>query len=345
MNDALLSEVTQSPLQKLLDEHFSPPALADLLGPACAKVGPRLWDRALAGPVASFIERPGKVFRASLVAASYALAGGRGVCPERLSALVEILHAGSLIIDDIEDESSSRRGGPALHHSHGVPVALNAGNWMYFWALGLIDQLNLDARATLDVYRAAHRTLLACHHGQGLDLTVNVLGVEPAELPRVVLAISELKTGALMELSTALGAIGAGAHGELAAELPRFGRRVGVALQMLDDVGGLVSEKRCHKGHEDLLLGRPTWPWAWLAPELPRERYQELLALSREVQQRSEHPERLARALRRHLRGSGRVRIRRYLHETFAPLEPLVRSPEALAALRGELARMEKSYG
>jgi hypothetical protein len=120
---------------------------------------------------------------------------------------------------------------------------------------------------------------------------------------------------------------------------------VGVALQMLDDVGGLLSEKRCHKGHEDLLLGRPTWPWAWLCGELSASRHGELSALGRDVAARKLHPEVLARLLRGHLRGSGRVRIRRHIHTAFARLETVTGASPALSALRAELHRMEKSYG
>jgi geranylgeranyl pyrophosphate synthase len=345
MNDALLAEPAQTPLHQLLEGHFSERSLSQLLGPEAAALGARIWGAAIQGPVAEFLERPGKAFRAGLVARSYALAGGQGACPERLSLIVEILHAGSLIIDDIEDESTSRRGGPALHRIHGLPVALNAGNWMYFWALGLIEHLGVDSEIELVLYRWMHRTLLRCHHGQGLDLTGNVYELGQAELPAVVLATAELKAGALMELSAVLGAVAARARPELIEELAHFGRCMGVALQMLDDVGGLVSEKRCHKGHEDLLHGRPTWPWAWLAEELPADRFAELVRMGVNVKNRQLHPEVLARLLRAELKGSGRVRIRRYIHGIFARLEQVLSGAEALTEMRAQLQHMEKSYG
>jgi geranylgeranyl pyrophosphate synthase len=197
----------------------------------------------------------------------------------------------------------------------------------------------------LSLHRWVLRTLLRCHYGQGLDLAASVYGQHQRRLPALVRATTELKTGALMELAAALGALGAGASPALADEFARFGRAVGVALQMLDDVGGLVSEKRCHKGHEDLLLGRPTWPWAWLAQELPEARYGELTKLGIDVAARRSHPELLARQLRSHLRGSGRVRIRRHLHAAFARLEREVGASPALSALRADLQRLEKSYG
>ena len=352
MNDPILAdsnpdatEPALAGLPRLLAHYFSERSLEAVLGPESAALDSAVWQRALRAPVLDFVERPSKALRASLVNRCHELAGGVSPCPEELGAIVEVLHAGSLIIDDIEDGSTSRRGRPALHALHGVPVALNAGNWMYFWALDLVQQLPLGDAVQLSVYRWVLRTLLRSHHGQGLDLTADVYALPQREAPTLVRATTELKTGALMELSAVLGALAAGARPALADEFARFGREVGVALQMLDDVGGLVSEKRCHKGHEDLLLGRPTWPWAWLALELRAERYAELMALGSQVAARRQHPELLARELRTELRGSGRVRIRRQLHAAFARLEAAVGASPSLSALRAELQRMEKSYG
>jgi geranylgeranyl pyrophosphate synthase len=345
MNELVLAEPGRNLLEDLLVEHFSPSAsLAELLGKDAAALSPELWSRALEGPVGEFVARPGKALRAELMARSYELAGGEGVCPERAQAIVEILHAGSLIVDDIEDESVSRRGGVALHRLHGLPVALNAGNWMYFWALGMIERLELDRDRELAAHQLAHRTLISCHHGQALDLTANVCELSQREVPGVVLASAQLKTGALTGLAAGLGALVAGAPSGIIGELTRFGRDVGVALQMLDDISGLVSEKRCHKGHEDLIGSRPTWPWAWLAGELGGEQFSQLQALGKRVALRDVHPEVLSRMLRAGLRGSSRVRMRRFVHQSFAQIEHLTPNKYALAALRAHLQRMEKSY-
>jgi geranylgeranyl pyrophosphate synthase len=348
MNDPLtldsLLEPAQPALSVLLSQHFSVAALSELLGAEAGALGPQLWGAALESPVASFLERPGKAFRADLVASSFELAGGSGPCPAAWCAIVEVLHAGSLIIDDIEDGSSSRRGVPALHRSHGLPVALNAGNWMYFWALALIEQVATSAELELTLHRWAHRTLLRCHHGQALDLTANVYQLRQSEVPGVALAAAELKTGALMELAAVLGALAAGAAPALVEELARFGRSMGVALQMLDDVGGLVSQRRCHKGHEDLALGRPTWPWAWLSTELSPPRFEKLRQRGREIGERQLHPEIVARRMRGLLGGSGRVRVRRHIAQAFTRLEAAVGPRPALQALRAQLQRMEKSY-
>ena len=345
MNDPSLALAPRTPLGALLDEHFEAFNLQRLLGPAVANVDQSTFATALYRPLSEFLERPGKEFRAPLVATSYALAGGRGPCPRQLQSIVEILHAGSLIVDDIQDQSNVRRGRPALHVEHGLPVALNAGNWMYFWAFSLVDQLDLSEATQLSLFRWMSRTLVACHHGQGLDLTAQMHDLAQDRVPGVVAASTRLKTGSLMELAAVLGAIAAGANEATVSQLTEFGCRLGIALQMLDDVGGLVSEKRALKGHEDLINGRPTWPWAWIAEELPPSEYDALRAMADQVGTRDLHPEVLSKAMRRALSGSGRVRVRRYLHHAFSKLRDALGPSDELHAIESEIARLEKSYG
>lgn len=345
MNDPSIAVTAQPPLTQLLDDHFSAQNLGQLLGPMAAELEGSVWDDALYRPLADFLQRPGKEFRASLVTTSYALAGGTGPCPAHLPLIVEVLHAGSLIVDDIQDQSAMRRGRPALHVDYGLPVALNAGNWMYFWAFSLVENSALDDAAQLRLYKWMSRTLLSCHHGQGLDLTARVGDLSQTQVPLVVETTTRLKTGSLMELAALLGAVAAGASCAAATELAKFGSSLGVALQMLDDVGGLVSERRAHKGHEDLIHGRPTWPWAWLAQGAQSSTYERLRSMAHAVSQRDLHPELLSQALRSELRGSGRVRVRRHLNEAFSELRSSVGESAALETIEQEIHRLEKSYG
>jgi hypothetical protein len=106
----------------------------------------------------------------------------------------------------------------------------------------------------------------------------------------------------------------------------------------------LVSDRRCHKGHEDLCLGRPTWPFAWLAEESSATQYAELEAMSEAVQARDLHPELLAQELVERLHGQGRIRIRRTLQRASRDLREAVGNHPALAELARELRRLEQSY-
>ncbi len=126
----------------------------------------RLWRESLDKPLRHFLRRPGKRVCAELVQISYALAGGIGSAPLGVVEFVELMHAGSLVVDDIEDGSEERRGEPALHHVFGLPVALNAGNWMYFSALEQLAEAAIDADRCLTMVRQALLVIRRCHEGQ-----------------------------------------------------------------------------------------------------------------------------------------------------------------------------------
>lgn len=331
------------PLVALLDE-----ALADGDG----GLPLHLWERALLGPAREFLRRPGKCFRARLVEACWMLAGGApDAMPAELPLIVELLHAGSLIVDDIEDGSHVRRGAAALHEIYGTALALNTGNWMYFWPLALIDRLGLDAQRTAELHRRARRTLLRCHQGQALDLALKITELEQGEVPRVVKATTQLKTGALMELAAALGGIAAGAGEAEALAMTRFGRELGKGLQMLDDLGGLTCAARRDKGVEDLRLARPTWPWAWAARATSQATFAELQRRARDLSNghadgRTDEAavDALARELTAIIGETGRARVQSSLSLALAVLRDALAPSPVLDAIEDEILRLEQSY-
>jgi geranylgeranyl pyrophosphate synthase len=330
-------------LVTLLAEEFDERQLAKVLGSE-HRIPEHLWDAALVGPLTDFLGRPGKEFRARLVHLGWQLSGRSNAPPAELPLIIEALHSGSLIVDDIEDESNQRRGAPALHCRYGLPRALNAGNFLYFWALELLSRLGLPPITELALHRAFSRTLLACHQGQALDLSVDVTQLEQSEVLPTVSAVTRLKTGKLCELAAQMGALAAGASQSKAQAIAHFGRELGVGLQMLDDLGGIVSERRAHKGHEDLRHRRPTWPWAWAAGELDARAYAKVQKLGRAVSANGEHPETVASQLRAAVASHGRDQARARLAAALARLAEAVPEPRAILELEHELARLEKSY-
>lgn len=303
-----------------------------------------LFQAALYGPLRDFLSRPGKEFRSQLVEISWRLCGGHGALPRELGSVVEALHAGSLIVDDIEDESATRRGLPALHVTYGLPVALNAGNWLYFWAYRLVAQLELEPAVELGLYRRLTHTMLRCHQGQALDLTVRMSRLAQSEVSVVVETTTRLKTGTLMGLSAVLPALTLRAPEPVLASLQRFGESLGVGLQMLDDLGGLTSERRCHKGHEDLIHGRPSWPWAWLAEQLPEIDYQRLQQLARQVETRDLHPELLAKRLRKALGPHAKRRVWQHLTHAQRALPSDLPGRNGVQQLQQVLEQLVRSY-
>jgi geranylgeranyl pyrophosphate synthase len=321
--------------------------LADLLRPVTAAppgVPPRLWDKALAGPVAEFLSRPGKRFRGKLVSLAWALADGPGDPPPALPLVVELLHAGSLVVDDIQDGSVQRRGKAALHRQVGVPVALNAGNWLYFWPLTLIGELGLPAAVERRLHRLTAAAVRRCHEGQALDLTARIGELHPAEVRSVCRLTSEWKTGSLMGLAAALGATAAGGTDPLVAALDRFGVRLGAALQMQNDLSELTGAAGPLKHPEDLVHGRVTWPWAWAADRLPAAAFDALQVRGAKLAAGAGDAGALAADLLAALGPDPRRPVRDELAAAYADLAAAVGPHPALAAVRAEIDRLERKY-
>jgi geranylgeranyl pyrophosphate synthase len=313
--------------------------------PLPADVPNDIWRRALIGPAAEFLARPGKELRTTIVEMGWTLGGGApGAMPDRLPLVIELLHAGSLIIDDVEDGSEMRRGAPALHRIVGTPIAINTGSWMYFWALAELEQLALAPAVELAAHRATTRTLVRCHQGQALDLAIPVTELQSHEVAPVVETTTRLKTGALCALAAQLGAIVAGGAPAIAQSVGRFGERMGIALQMLDDLGSLTSPARRDKGHEDLRAARPTWPWAWLA-QRDAFAWARGITSARAVLAGNGDLDALADLLAREVADSGRVCIRATLDATVAELTAIAGETTITHRFAAELRRMESRYG
>ena len=243
-----------------------------------------ILERLLATPIDDLLNRPAKGLRGHLVRIAFELSDGiLSQVPEvpyakylkGFSSVLELVHAGSLIIDDIEDQSTARRGAPTLHRKYGLSVALNAGNFLYFWPLYQVRLLGLPPAVELRVHREYESALIKAHLGQGLDVGVRVDELLQAEVKDLCLACLEFKSGSLMSLAFVLGAIAAGASEGRIELLRDFGMRLGVSLQMFDDLGNFSGRRDPQKHWEDLKLRRPTWIWASAAELLRPNEYHE----------------------------------------------------------------------
>jgi geranylgeranyl pyrophosphate synthase len=264
--------------------------------------------------------------------------------PRDLPLVVEVLHAGSLIVDDVQDDSLHRRGAPALHREIGVPLAVNTGNMLYCWALDLLATLALPPAIELELHRRMAAAMLLCHQGQALDLSVCAFTAAKSALPAIVRATTELKAGCLVRLAAELGAIAAGGQGRRVTVLARFGAQLGIGLQMLDDLGSLLSERRVAKALEDLRLGRPTWIWGWLADDLQAGEFSRLQKRAAAAA-RAGRPEQSLPELRELSAERGSERIRAHLAAALDSLRAALGPSAPLLALQQEIGRLEQSYG
>lgn len=329
-------------------DHFeastAPRALAATIGPEAAALPAHIWDRALHEPLRDFLSEPGKGFRANLVKLGWRLGGGATrQCPSELAVVLEWLHAGSLIVDDIEDGSLTRRGRPALHVTYGLPRALNAGNFLYFSAQQLLEKAGLAPSVTASLQAMVVDALVKCHHGQALDLSARIEALTQAEVGPVVKATTALKTGALTSLAAAMGACAAGARDERVKVLAQFGHDLGVSLQMLDDLGSVLSESRRNKGVEDLRGGHPTWAWAWLSEAVDPFTFSRLVTALKAVENGAD-PAPLFAEMQDRLSHLGRAKVSAQLEKTLQGLREGLGAKTDLSAVEAELERLRRSY-
>ncbi|NBX91862.1 MAG: hypothetical protein EB078_07300 [Proteobacteria bacterium] len=242
-----------------------------------------LIEHSLLAPLNEFLSRPGKSLRGKLVELGFQLVNRESEGKKCLAAAAQVLetiHAASLVVDDIQDNSEWRRGQPTLHRTHGIAVALNSANWLYFWPFEKIQSWKIGAEEKARLNSACNRALIKAHSGQALDVGTPIHKLEKPRIYSVCLASLELKTGALTALALELGAILAGATESQIQSLSRFGLEFGIALQMFDDLGN-VGQKNPpdSKRFEDLKLGRPSWIWATASQILSDKEFEEFLEL------------------------------------------------------------------
>lgn len=207
----------------------------------------------------------GKRLRALLLLAAYRASGGDADA-DALAAAVEIVHAYSLVHDDLPcmDDDDVRRGRPTTHKVHGAVVAATAGIAM----VPLAARAACDAAAALGLPVTARgaivRELMRASGaggmvgGQLLDLAGEGHSLSLADLERVHGA----KTGALIAASVRIGWIAACANAAHAEALDRYGRAVGLAFQIADDVLDVTSTtaQLGKTAGRDVALGKSTYP-------------------------------------------------------------------------------------
>jgi len=280
---------------------------------------------ALLNPLKELTFNRGKRVRAQLVNLAYRIVA-EDETPSVTAAqqcracaeVVELIHAGSLVVDDIEDGSHIRRGRPALHVRFGLPIALNAGNWLYFWPFQMLKELALPRERLLFLYEYYHQTLLKAHFGQALDLGARVDRLPQKRVSRACVTSMQLKTGALMGFAVVLGGSVAGALKHVLSLLDEFGGDLGVALQMFDDLGNLTGTSEPSKRYEDLMLYRPSWAWACAADCSSPDEYEKFLAAVSKLPNTTLLDEWLEK---HRLLEVGRESARRHISRAFSELE------------------------
>lgn len=179
----------------------------------------------------------GKRLRAYMVAEFFALCGGKGDNWKDYASAIEMIHAFSLIHDDLPamDNDDMRRGKPSNHKAFGEATAILAGDSLALDAFGIVcesrfcsPRQNEQAVIALSKFSGASGMCA----GQQFDLDGEGRKISLEELTTLV----DLKTGALFSCACILGCIAADATDEQKEAAERFGLYTGRAFQITDDL-------------------------------------------------------------------------------------------------------------
>ncbi|MEM3695100.1 MAG: polyprenyl synthetase family protein [Candidatus Bathyarchaeia archaeon] len=221
-------------------------------------------NKAIAEPIWEFLDRGGKRWRPTLFLLICEALGKNQEEFADFAIIPEVIHNGTLIIDDIEDASEMRRGKPCTYKIYGLDIAINAGNAMYYLPLlPLIKNREKISKEKLNaIYEIYVKEMINLSLGQAMDIAWH-RGLANADQisEEDYLQMCAYKTGTLARMSAKIAAVLADASQELMEKLGRFAESIGVAFQMQDDIldltGGEFAEKKGGKG-QDITEGKRT---------------------------------------------------------------------------------------
>ncbi|CAK7208463.1 geranylgeranyl pyrophosphate synthetase [Sporothrix curviconia] len=215
----------------------------------------RTWtdekERIVCGPFEYLNGTRGKEFRTQLINAFNGWLEVPTGSLEVITRVVGMLHTASLLVDDVEDSSSLRRGLPVAHNIFGVPQTINSANYIYFLALQELQKLRNPKALVI-----FSEELCNLHRGQGMDLFWRDTLTCPTEDD--YLEMVGHKTGGLFRLGIKLMQ----AESRSLVDCVPLVNLLGLLFQIQDDYRNLMaSEYSQNKGMcEDLTEGKFSFP-------------------------------------------------------------------------------------
>lgn len=194
------------------------------------------WEAADGTPV---VHASGKRIRPALVMLGASLFTRSPEVALPGAVAVELVHNFSLVHDEIQDRDATRHGRPTLYAIHGDAQAINAGDFIYSRAIRALVEAEVPADRRVAALAALQAAIERMIDGQWHDLTFEARSdVSTDEYVSMIAG----KTGAMLAVPLAIGAILAGAQPPAAAALRAWGERVGLAFQVWDDYLGIWGE-------------------------------------------------------------------------------------------------------
>lgn len=216
-----------------------------------------------------------------------------------ISVVPELTHTGTLIIDDIEDNATTRRGDTCIHTRYGLDVAINTANTLYFLPAALYaTHPYLTDQQRLDFYKITLDGYVRGHFGQALDIywtknlsVKNLTAWQADHLPEKMLQMYEFKTASPAVVIAEACCVLAGSDDRTRTACRHLARSFGVSFQILNDIRDFDEKENGRRCGEDLASGKLTYVIVRameLLPDPERKRLEKIVC-SRRIRKNPEH--------------------------------------------------------
>ncbi len=223
-------------LHKFIPDKLTAEWAEKAVGKARWKQDENALTKAISEPIWDFLSRGGKRWRPVLMLVCAEAVGGDARKALPFTPIPELIHNGTLIVDDIEDNSDLRRGKPVLHKIFGVDIAVNAGNTIYFLPFILIRDSSLPPEIKSKAYEIINTQLLKCHFGQAIDIYWHSGKSDKTPTQEEYLQMCANKSGSLACMAAKLGTLLGGGTDKQIEALGNFAETGGVIFQIQDDI-------------------------------------------------------------------------------------------------------------
>jgi geranylgeranyl diphosphate synthase type I len=236
-------------------------------------------------PIRDFVLRGGKRLRPYLFLTCMELFHYDASKYLDFAALIELLHNGTLVLDDIEDKATLRRGELTCHKKFGLDTAVNVGASLHLLPLKILfsKRKDISVEKELRIWETVADELINVSFGQALDIYWHKNGSADDVSIKKYLGMVSLKTGSLMRMSTRLACILSDQDPKIEKIFTKLGETVGIAFQIIDDALDLnLPNGKFGKSYgNDITEGKLSMPVVFALRELKGEKRERLLYILR----------------------------------------------------------------
>ncbi|MDI6806505.1 MAG: polyprenyl synthetase family protein [Candidatus Aenigmarchaeota archaeon] len=231
-------------IEKYIPRKYDKKSLIFTCGEPRYEYNTQAVQKSIAEPIWELLDRGGKRWRPVLFLLVYEALGGDPKKVMDFAIIPEVTHEGTLVIDDIEDNSELRRGKPCIHKIFGTDVAINVGNTMYYLPLLVLlkNRDNFQKEILLKLYEIYSQEMINLGFGQGTDIAwhrglANADNIKEGEY----LQMCAYKTGVLARMAAKMAAVLADATDDQVEVIGKFAEAIGIAFQIQDDILNLTA--------------------------------------------------------------------------------------------------------